>query len=152
MLAPLLENACQHGTAPVTVSAARRNGAVEFLIADEGPGIPEHERERVFEPGFSRHGNGPPTDRGAGLGLSLARRLARAAEERGGLAQGPGANFVVRLPSGLARAAVISSRRCPERVPARLGPHAHPMRGGADGNPGEYPARCGCRSRRRQHR
>lgn len=100
VLAPLLENACQHGTAPVTVSAARRNGAVEFLIADEGPGIPEHERERVFEPGFSRHGNGPPTD-GAGLGLSLARRLARAA---GGdvevSPQGPGAHFVVRLPSG----------------------------------------------------
>jgi signal transduction histidine kinase len=100
VLAPLLENACQHGKASVTVSAQRRNGAVEFLVADEGPGVPEHERELIFEPGFSRHEDGAPSG-GAGLGLSLARRLARAA---GGDVEisdhGPGAQFVVRLPSG----------------------------------------------------
>ncbi len=100
VLAPLLENACQHGKAPVTVSASRRNGAVVFLVADEGPGVPEHDREQVFEPGFSRHGEGARTD-GAGLGLSLARRLARAAGGDVEVSdQGPGAHFVVRLPSG----------------------------------------------------
>ena len=99
VLAPLLENACQHGRAPVTMSAARRNGAVEFLVSDEGHGVPERDREQIFEPGFSRDEDGSRT--GAGLGLSLARRLARAA---GGDvevdARGPGAHFVARLPSG----------------------------------------------------
>jgi signal transduction histidine kinase len=100
VLAPLLENACEHGRAPVTVSAARRNGAVEFLVSDKGPGVPEHDRERIFEPGFSRHEDGASAG-GAGLGLSLARRLARAA---GGdvevTGQGPGAQFIARLPAG----------------------------------------------------
>ena len=100
VLAPLLENACQHGGGPVTVSASRRNGVVEFLVADDGPGVPENDRELIFEPGFS--GDKPGSDTGgAGLGLSLARRLARAA---GGDVEvtgpGPGARFVARLPSG----------------------------------------------------
>ena len=84
------------------VAAQRTDGTVELLVSDDGPGIPAADRERIFEPGFS--GNGRPADRpsgGAGLGLSLARRLARAA---GGDVQlsdrGPGAHFVVRLPSG----------------------------------------------------
>ena len=102
VLAPLIENACRYGRSFVKVAAQRTDGTVELLVSDDGPGIPAADRERIFEPGFS--GNGPPADRpsgGAGLGLSLARRLARAA---GGDVQlsdrGPGAHFVVRLPSG----------------------------------------------------
>jgi signal transduction histidine kinase len=100
VLAPLLENACQHGRGPVTVSAAPRNGVVEFLVADDGPGVPENDRELIFEPGFSGNRRGTDTG-GEGLGLSLARRLARAA---GGDVEvsgaEPGARFVARLPSG----------------------------------------------------
>ena len=46
-------------------------------VADDGPGVPADARETVFEPGVS---HGPDNGHaGAGLGLALARRLARAA-------------------------------------------------------------------------
>ena len=102
VLAPLIENACRYGRSFVQVAAQRRDGTVALLVSDDGPGIAASDRERIFEAGFS--GNEDAADRpsgGAGLGLSLARRLARAA---GGDVQlsdgGPGARFVVRLPSG----------------------------------------------------
>ena len=47
---------------------------VRLAVHDDGPGIAADEVERIFEPGV--RGNGPPSD-GAGLGLALARRLAR---------------------------------------------------------------------------
>ena len=94
VLAPLLENACRFGMNTVTVSAQRSNGAVELYVADDGAGVPPRDRERIFEPGFSSgHAS-------AGLGLPLARRLARAA---GGdvelVDRGSGAIFVIRLPA-----------------------------------------------------
>jgi signal transduction histidine kinase len=69
----LLENAQRHGRPPVRV-CVRRDGASALLeVEDEGPGVPEAERERVFTP-FHRLG----TDaKGAGLGLSLVRQIAR---------------------------------------------------------------------------
>jgi two-component system, OmpR family, sensor kinase len=100
VLVPLIENACRHAKSFVKVAAKRTDGVVELLVADDGPGVLKQERERIFEPGFSRNGAGD-TGGGAGLGLSLARRLARAA---GGDVQvaddGPGAHFIVRLPCG----------------------------------------------------
>jgi two-component system, OmpR family, sensor kinase len=94
VLAPLLENACRFGRSAVTVSALRRDGAVELHVADDGAGVPAADRQRVFEPGFSSGLNG------AGLGLPLARRLARAAGGDVELAdRDPGACFVVRLPA-----------------------------------------------------
>lgn len=102
VLAPLIENACRYGRSFVKVAAQRADGTVELLVSDDGPGIPASDRERIFEPGFS--GNGAPAERhsgGAGLGLSLSRRLARAAGGDVELTDGaPGAHFSVRLPSG----------------------------------------------------
>jgi signal transduction histidine kinase len=102
VLTPLIENACRYGRSIVKVAAQRKDGTVELLVSDDGPGIPASDRERIFEPGFS--GNGAPTEHpsgGAGLGLSLARRLARAAGGDVQLTDGaPGAHFSVRLPSG----------------------------------------------------
>ena len=98
VLAPLIENACRHGRRTVTVSIERRDGAVVFEVADDGQGVLEADRERIFEPG--RQENGHPRSDGAGLGLPLARRLARAA---GGdvcsKSGGPGGRFVARLPA-----------------------------------------------------
>ncbi len=79
--------------------------ALEIHIADNGPGVPATERQRIFEPFHSTKGQ-----RGTGLGLAVARKIAR---EHGGdvtLAPPPpvvdesgtarkGALFVVRLPS-----------------------------------------------------
>jgi len=95
VLAPLLENACRYGRSSVTVAARQHNGTVEFHVVDDGKGIPEQQRERVFEPGFSSN------EGGAGLGLPLARRLARAAGGDVHVSDvGSGACFVVRLPAG----------------------------------------------------
>jgi signal transduction histidine kinase len=99
VLAPLIENGCRYGQSSVRVSIARRDGAVVFLVQDDGPGVADGDRDRIFEPGWSGNGNGQPG--AAGLGLPLARRLARAAggdvrSETGG----PGGRFVVQLPAG----------------------------------------------------
>jgi signal transduction histidine kinase len=99
VLGPLIENACRYGSRSVTVAVQRRNGAAVFLVEDDGPGVPEGDRERIFEPGW--RGNGQRHGDGAGLGLPLARRLARAAGgEVGHDGGGTGGRFSVRLPLG----------------------------------------------------
>jgi signal transduction histidine kinase len=100
VLAPLVENACRHGASHVSIGFQRRNGAVEVIVRDDGPGVAEGERDLVFEPGW-RGGEAHVRGDGAGLGLPLARRLARAA---GGdvavQADTGGGAFTVRLPAG----------------------------------------------------
>jgi two-component system, OmpR family, sensor kinase len=71
-LHPLLENAVRHAARDVEVSISRTDGSVLIAVDDDGPGIGAADAERIFEPGVSAAG-------GAGLGLPLARRLARAA-------------------------------------------------------------------------
>lgn len=66
----LNRNAVEHGSDDVTVTVgAFENG---FYIADDGPGIPQAEREDVFEVGFSTN-----TD-GTGFGLSIVKQVAEA--------------------------------------------------------------------------
>jgi signal transduction histidine kinase len=57
----------------VRVTIARRAGTIELAVTDDGPGVPERDRERIFEP-FVRGDRATP---GAGLGLSLVRQIAR---------------------------------------------------------------------------
>ena len=74
-VANLLDNALKYGGGAVTLSAHRQNGRAALEVSDSGPGIPEGEREAVFdrfvrlEPSRSTPGNG--------LGLSLVRAVAR---------------------------------------------------------------------------
>jgi two-component system, OmpR family, sensor kinase len=78
ILAPLIENGCRYGRHLVELSVQPDGEAVEFVVADDGPGITDGDRDRIFEPGFSGE-TAPGNDHdGAGLGLALARRLARA--------------------------------------------------------------------------
>jgi signal transduction histidine kinase len=77
ILSPLLDNGRRHARSRVRVDACEQEGRLVVTVSDDGPGIPADARERVFEPGV-RLGDGNGSD-GAGLGLSLARRLARAA-------------------------------------------------------------------------
>jgi signal transduction histidine kinase len=100
ILAPLVENGCRYGTGTVELTIEQHNGTIAFTVSDDGVGVPEEERGRVFEPGFrGAASNGPTPGGGAGLGLALARRLARAA---GGevecLPSVNGGLFRVRLP------------------------------------------------------
>jgi signal transduction histidine kinase len=70
-----------------------------FKIDDDGPGVAAGEHEAIFEPGRRGSSNGAHRE-GAGLGLALSRRLARAAG--GDVVSEPsasGARFTVRLPT-----------------------------------------------------
>jgi signal transduction histidine kinase len=73
MIRNLLENAKRHGTPPVRVTVARAGARFTLDVADGGAGVPASERERVFTP-FHRLGQ---DGKGAGLGLSLVRQIAR---------------------------------------------------------------------------
>ena len=74
----LLDNAARYspvgGTISVTVS--RDDGAVVIEISDEGPGIPEDDREKVFDPFYRVHERDRKS--GTGLGLSICRGIVRA--------------------------------------------------------------------------
>ena len=74
LLRNLLENAQRHGAPPVEVTLRARDATVELLVCDHGAGVPEAQRERVFEP-FYRYAGGEA--RGTGLGLALVRQIAR---------------------------------------------------------------------------
>ena len=97
---PLVDNACRYGRTAVEVEVVRNGSIARVNIVDDGPGIADDEGERIFEPG--RRGSAATSaEQGAGLGLSLARRLARSA---GGditaVSGATGGHFSVRLPLG----------------------------------------------------
>jgi signal transduction histidine kinase len=102
ILQPIVENACQCAQAGVTLSVERRDGEVMFAVDDDGPGVLSGECERIFEPGVRGSvGDSNRAFPGAGLGLALSRRLARAATgDVVARASGHGGRFIVRLPSG----------------------------------------------------
>jgi len=84
ILSNLVANAMKFSPAKgvVTIRATLEGADVAFSVADEGPGIPPEERERVFERWFSggrsRPKPPPGTPRGLGLGLYIARGLVEA--------------------------------------------------------------------------
>jgi two-component system sensor histidine kinase KdpD len=98
----LVENALKYSPAatPIDLSARREGTWLTFSVSDRGPGVPEAERDRIFEP-FYRPPGVPPDVRGAGLGLSIARAVAQA--QGGSLdyapREGGGSTFVLRVPS-----------------------------------------------------
>jgi signal transduction histidine kinase len=98
----LLDNALKHAPAGSTVRVRQQRtaNALHLTVADEGPGIPPAERERVFERfvhGVQRARDAETT--GAGLGLAIARAIAQAHGGRIGLLDAPrGATFEVVLP------------------------------------------------------
>ena len=95
VLTILLQNARQAGATTARVAAALEGDEVALTVADDGPGVPAADRERLFEPFFtSRRAEG-----GTGLGLSIARSLLAASHGRIELVDSPrGAAFRVTLP------------------------------------------------------
>jgi signal transduction histidine kinase len=73
----LVENAVLYGGV-ARVSLMRCDGELHVRVDDDGPGIPEADRERVFEPFVRLEASRNRRTGGAGLGLSIARSLARA--------------------------------------------------------------------------
>jgi two-component system, OmpR family, sensor histidine kinase KdpD len=106
VLTNLLENAARFsppGGEVLIAVAPWREGGVQVRVADEGPGVPPEERERVFEP-FYRRDDGRRT--GSGLGLAIARAIVTAHGGRIWIEGTPlgGAAVVFELPSGEASA------------------------------------------------
>lgn len=100
IISPLLANALRYARSTVTLSARRVPGGVRVEVADDGPGVPQAFVDDLFQPG-RRADPGDGHD-GAGLGLPLARRLARAAGGEVSYDSGyaAGARFAAELPSG----------------------------------------------------
>jgi signal transduction histidine kinase len=92
----LLVNAALYGRPPLVVEAQQRDRLLRIAVSDEGPGVPEELRPRLFDR-FSRGENGS----GSGLGLAIARSYARA--HGGDIVYDPavrGARFELILPQG----------------------------------------------------
>jgi two-component system sensor histidine kinase PilS (NtrC family) len=97
----LLRNAAEVTPAGGTIVLALRMSddgqAIEMDVTDQGPGVPEEDRERVFDPFYTTK------ERGTGIGLAVVRRVA---ERHGGsvallaAAEGQGSTFCLRLPMG----------------------------------------------------
>lgn len=112
ILLNLLRNAAQalagRDGASVALSARPARDAVIFTVADNGPGIPEKVRARLFQPFASANRSG-----GSGLGLAIARELARAQGGEVALlrSHASGTVFELRLPSeGAANAPPLSPK------------------------------------------
>jgi signal transduction histidine kinase len=103
ILEHLLENAVKYAPpeSAIRVEWTLVEGGVRVSVSDEGPGIPEEWRERIFEPYARRETH---TARGSGIGLYAARRLAGSMGARLWCepAKGHGARFVVSLPAAAA--------------------------------------------------
>ena len=96
----LLSNAVKYSPERglISIKLYKESGEAVIEVADEGPGIPEAEREKVFE-AFYR-GNDPPMTavKGTGLGLSIVREYVTLHRGRIEVLPGPGAHFRIRIP------------------------------------------------------
>lgn len=96
----LLDNATRHAAGRVDVRLGVRDGTAELVVADDGTGIPEADRHRVFDR-FTRLDDARARDAGgSGLGLAIVRDLVTAHAGTIHIEDNrPGARFVMRLPA-----------------------------------------------------
>ena len=95
----LVENAVRYGER-ARIALEDSDDALRIRIRDEGPGIPERELERVFEPFYRIEASRSRATGGTGLGLAIARTIARAHGGNVTLrnAQGGGLEALLVLP------------------------------------------------------
>ncbi len=99
--ANLLENAVRHGGGrPVLVKSRLVDGKITVRVVDQGPGIPQSEWQRIFEP--FQHGVADGAEGGTGLGLAIAKGFVEASggEIAVDSVPGQGSSFVVSIPCG----------------------------------------------------
>ncbi|MDT0400295.1 sensor histidine kinase [Streptomyces edwardsiae] len=100
VLANLLDNARRHARERVTVTVRREGAWAVLAVADDGDGVAEADRERIFERFVRLDAARSRDDGGAGLGLAIARDVAvrHGGTLTAGAAQAGGALFELRLP------------------------------------------------------
>ncbi|HSM02401.1 MAG TPA: HAMP domain-containing sensor histidine kinase [Acidimicrobiia bacterium] len=111
VLRNLLENARKYGGDHVTVEAVRRDREYVIVIADNGPGVPVAEHDRIFTP-FEQGSRGDTrAETGFGLGLAVARHLVEAMGGRIWYENGfpVGARFCFTLPAAAATEREVSA-------------------------------------------
>ncbi|MEG3637736.1 ATP-binding protein [Magnetococcus sp. PR-3] len=96
----LIKNACLYGKRAYVRAGTGRNG-LHIVVADDGPGIPEDELETVFEPFMRLENSRNRKSGGTGLGLGIARNIARAHQGNLDLRNRPegGLEAVIALPN-----------------------------------------------------
>jgi signal transduction histidine kinase len=103
VFANLLDNAIKYTPAPgrVSVTARPHDEGAEVMVEDTGPGIPSHDRERIWERLY--RGDDSRSERGLGIGLSLVRAIVEAHRGRASVQSEPGrgSRFIVWLPREL---------------------------------------------------
>jgi two-component system osmolarity sensor histidine kinase EnvZ len=95
-LTNLIDNSIRYANY-VSVRAGRRNDAIEITIDDDGPGISTDKREEVFRPFYRIDGSRNPVTGGVGLGLTIARDVARSHGGDIELADSPSGGLRARL-------------------------------------------------------
>jgi signal transduction histidine kinase len=99
----LLRNAQKYAAHEVALRVRREDCRIEIAVEDDGPGIPEEERERIFEPFYRLDRSRDRATGGFGLGLSIAHKAislhgGHLKVEQSALG---GARFVISLPDGV---------------------------------------------------
>jgi signal transduction histidine kinase len=94
----LLENARVHAGGATDVRVEEQGAWARITIEDAGPGVPEADRERIFEPFY--RADSAARGSGSGLGLAIVRQIAQAHRGRVEYAsrEGGGSQFTVMLP------------------------------------------------------
>ena len=102
LLLNLVENAIRHSPpgGTITIGAAAHDGRAELWVDDEGLGIPEEERELVFDPFYRSPRDRSSRDGGSGLGLAIARSIvvAHGGSLTAESSSSGGARLVARIP------------------------------------------------------
>ena len=99
LLTNLIDNAYHYGARPVTVQTLAEQGKVVVSVLDRGPGLPEVEAERLMRP-FERLDAARGREGAAGLGLSIAARIARLHHGRLTLLNREGGGLEARIDLG----------------------------------------------------
>jgi len=121
MLLNLLDNAVKYGPdgQTVTVGTNASGDRVQLWVQDQGPGIPAHDRDHIWERFWRLERDRGTAVAGTGIGLSVVRELA--ALQRGRVwvetAPGGGARFVIELPAAVLGSAPVAAPSTP--IPAR---------------------------------
>jgi signal transduction histidine kinase len=99
-LTNLLDNARRYGNGAIDISVTEQTDAVEIRIDDRGPGIPQADLERVFEPYVRIESSRAKHTGGSGLGLAIARAIARShgGDVKISMRAGGGLTATIHLP------------------------------------------------------